>query len=273
MEKSKEVSQLQSQLLEMMIAFRDFVSERGLDMFLVGGSALGACRHNGFIPWDDDADLAMMRGDFEKMEKAMEQNGNRLGEYVYSPVEHHITPDAPVGYLYKLKKCGEGYEILLKIDIHPIDGVPSGKFMKKVQMVSALVYYLSTYRLPVKNKGKTIRNISKMILKMTPEFMFRFYIRMAKRIFTAWSDETSREICSLFGIAGYNREVMPREWLMPLKKVEFEGETFLAPLKTEEYLTRLYGDYRTLPPVEKRKPHHAHQRVVIRMPDGNRKEK
>ena len=247
----------------MMVAFRDFTGERGLSVFLVGGSALGAYRHRGFIPWDDDADLAMMRGDFEKMEEAMARNNNRLGEYVYSPVEHHITPDAPIGYLYKLNKCEGGYEIAIKIDIHPIDGVPKGSFLKKVQMISALVYYLSVYRLPVKNKGKTINRISRMILKLTPDFMFRFYIRMSKKIFAAWDDTVSREICSLFGIAGYATEVMPREWLMPLKEVDFEGESFLAPQMSDEYLSRLYGDYMQLPPEEKRKPHHAHQRVVI----------
>lgn len=264
---SEELSQLQSELLDMMVEFRDFVRGQGLSMFLVGGSALGAFRHQGFIPWDDDADLAMMRGDFEKMEAAMARNGNRLGSYVYSPVEHHITPDAPVGYLYKLKKCPQGYEILLKIDIHPIDGVPKGTVMKKIQMISALVYYLSTYRLPVKNKGKTIRNISRLILKLTPKFMFRFYIYISKKIFTSWSDETSKEICSLFGIAGYNTEVMPRDYLMPLKEADFEGERFLVPQKSDEYLSRLYGDYMQLPPVEKRKPHHGHQHVVIRWED------
>lgn len=264
---SESVSQMQKQILEMMVAFRDFTRERDLPMFLVGGSALGAFRHQGFIPWDDDADLAMMRGDFEKMEQAMAERGNRLGEYVYSPVEHHITPDAPIGYLYKLKKCEEGYEIEIKIDIHPIDGVPGNPVLKKVQMLSALVHYLSVYRLPVKNKGKAINRISRMILKLTPDFMFRFYIRTSKKIFAAWDDASSKEVCSLFGIAGYATEVMPRKWLMPLQEVDFAGEKFLAPRDFDAYLTRLYGDYMTLPPEEKRKPHHAHQRVVVQLPE------
>ena len=80
-------------------------------------------------------------------------------------------------------------------------------------MISSLIYYLSEYRNPVKNKGQKIRNISKVILAVTPDFMFDFYMRVTKKIFTSWSDKDSKHICSLFGVAGYKTEVMPRSYL------------------------------------------------------------
>ena len=260
----KELEGLQSCLLQMLVAFREFTEQYGLTFFLVGGSALGAHRHQGFIPWDDDVDIAMMRGDFEKMERIMEQIGNRIGEFAYSPVENHIIPEAPIGYLYDTVHTQKGYENTAKIDIHPIDGVPKQAFLRKVQMVSSLVYYLSEYRLPVKNKGKKIRAVSKFILKITPDFLFRFYMRVTKKIMTSWSDESSEEICSLFGVAGYRREVMPRSYLMPLKKVLFEGEEFFAPGDMDPYLKRLYGDYKTLPPEEERYPRHDSYRMYLK---------
>ena len=167
------LEELQQRLVEMLLAFQEFTQENGVTFFLVGGSALGAVRHQGFIPWDDDVDVAMMREDFEKMEHLMKMQGNRLGQFVYSPVEKHIIPDAPIGYLYDLLHADAGYENTAKIDIHPIDGVPKSRLLRKVQKWTSLIYYLSEYRLPVKNKGTVVRNISKVILKITPDCMFR----------------------------------------------------------------------------------------------------
>lgn len=252
----KELEGLQHRLVEMLVAFREFTTEQGVEFFLVGGSALGAYRHEGFIPWDDDVDIAMMRSDFEKMEACMAARGNRLGEFVYSPVEEHLIPEAPIGYLYDTTHLQRGYENTAKIDIHPIDGVPENGFLRKVQMISSLIYYLSEYRNPVKNKGQRIRSISKVILKITPDFMFDFYMRVTKKIMTSWSDKNSKNICSLFGVAGYRQEVMPRSYLMPLKESPFAGEIFLVPGDTDNYLKRLYGDYEKLPPEAERYPRH-----------------
>ncbi len=248
---------LQRRLLEMLIEFQDFTQEHGLEFFLVGGSALGACRHEGFIPWDDDVDIAMMRSDFEIMEQLMQERGNRISEMLYSPVEQHLMPDAPIGYLYDATHLEKGFANTAKIDIHPIDGVPESGFSRKLQKIVSLLYYLSEYRLPVKNKGKAIRLVSKVILRLTPGFLFDFYMRTGKKFLTRWDDRTSRNICSLFGVAGYEREIMPRSYLMPLQEMRFEQHLFLVPGDIDPYLNRLYGNYREMPPAAERFPRHA----------------
>lgn len=248
---------LQLRLLKMLVEFQNFTQENQLEFFLVGGSALGAYRHEGFIPWDDDVDIAMMRSDFEKMEQLMQQRDNRLPDLLYSPVESHLMPDAPIGYLYDATHLDKGYSNTAKIDIHPIDGVPESRFLRKMQKTFSLLYYLSEYRLPVKNKGKTIRTISKVILKLTPGFLFHFYMKIGKRFITQWDDRKSKNICSLFGVAGYEQEIMPRDYLMPLQKMKFEQHEFLVPGDMDPYLKRLYGNYMELPPQKERFPRHA----------------
>lgn len=247
-----ELKELHEKLLDMLIAFQDFTKKHDLEFFLVGGSALGAFRHKGMIPWDDDIDIAMMRSDFEKMERAMEENDNILGKYLYSSVEKHMFPEAPIGFLYELEE--QSRRINAKIDIHPIDGVPESSLARKVQKIASLVYYLSVYRLPVKNKGKMIRGISKIILRLTPKALFQFYQKICKRFITKWSVEQSENICSLFGVQGYEQEVMPKNYVLPLKMAVFETTEFPMPGNPDAYLKRLYGNYMELPPEEQRHP-------------------
>ncbi|MGN0483274.1 MAG: phosphorylcholine transferase LicD [Lachnospiraceae bacterium] len=250
------IKNLQHTLLEMLIELQNFCDENQICFFLVGGSALGAQRHHGFIPWDDDVDVAMMRPDFEKLQELMEEQQNRIGKFLYSPVEHHLLPDAPIAYLYDSEHCDKGFEMAAKVDIHPIDGVPENRFLRKIQKFFAKVYYLSIYRLPAKNKGKFAHDMTAAILKITPNWLFRIYQKVSKRVITSWPESSSREICSLFGVAGYETEVMPRAYLMPLQRAEFEQHEFWIPGDIDPYLKRLYGDYMTLPPKEERIPRH-----------------
>ena len=93
-------------------------------------------------------------------------------------------------------------------------------------------------------------------MKITPEWALDAYMSITKQIFTYWDVFKCRDICSLFGVAGYETEVMPRSYLLPLDKGTFEGETFWVPGDIHRYLERLYGDYEKLPPQEERVPRH-----------------
>lgn len=251
----KQLKKYQMHLEEMFSTFQTFCEENDIKVFLVGGSALGAFRHQGFIPWDDDIDVAMFREDFEKMEYCMELKGNRLKNLYYSPVEKQLFPEAPIGHLYDLDVV-ENVEDAPKVDIHPIDGVPINFLLKKIQQMASLIYYLGIYHLPVKNKGKFARIISKILLKLIPNNVWRILLKMCKCYFTAWSPEHSTNICSLFGVAGYWKEIMPLEWLLPLRKCDFDGYKFWVPNNRDNYLKRLYGNWKEFPDESRRKPQH-----------------
>ena len=247
---------MQNRLMEMLEELDEFCKKNHIEFFLVGGSALGAYRHSGFIPWDDDIDIAMFREEFERFEEELAKHGNKIGTCVYSPVENHLIPEAPIGYLYDVKKAKTNLEKVAKIDIHPIDGVPKNKMLRKVQKIISLAYYLSEYRQPVKNKGKVIRGISKLIIKVTPDSLFDFYMKLGKKFITRWDAKRSCEVCSLFGLAGYEKETMPLAYLYPLKEMDFQGKKYRIPKEIELYLERLYGNYMELPKEEERKPKH-----------------
>ncbi len=246
----------QSYLLNMLLAFDAFCKEHGVEYFLAGGSALGAVRHGGFIPWDDDIDLAMLRPDFEKMERLLAECGNKIGEYEYSPVIGQIVPDAPIGHLLYLPEGDYDKADAPKLDIHPIDGLPQAGWKRKVQHFFSIVHYMAVYRHPTKNKGKAAHLISKMLVAVTSDSMFDRYARMSRKVIAAYDAERANQVCSLFGLAGYANEVMDRELIVPYQRIEFEGHLLPVPCKEKGYLEKLYGDYEKLPPEEEREPKH-----------------
>lgn len=272
-EKQKEyLKEYQQRLLSMLLSFDAFCREHDLEYFLAGGSAIGAVRHAGFIPWDDDIDLAMLRPDFERMETIIKENGNQIGQYVYSPVQDQIVPDAPIGHLFDLpgvtfagsgkkrKVTGRyGYNLAdaPMLDIHPIDGVWKNGLLKKVQRFFAVVHYMSVYRLPTKNKGKAAHVISGILVKLTPDFLFDFYASVSRKIISMRRADKAEYVCSLFGLAGYEREVMKKELLLPYQRVPFAGHSLPIPAKERDYLNRLYGDFERLPAKEARVPKHT----------------
>ena len=250
------LKEYQSYLLEMLLAFDAFCKEHDVQYFLAGGSTLGAVRHGGFIPWDDDIDLAMLRTDFERLEKILAEQGNKIGKYDYSPVIGQIVPDAPIGHLLYLPEGDYDRADAPKLDIHPIDGLPDSGWKRKVQHFFSIVHYMAVYRHPTKNKGKAAHLISKLLVKTTSDKMFDRYAKWSRRVIMAHNSDRAKQVCSLFGLAGYAREVMDRELLVPYRKTEFEGHMLPVPNKTEKYLEQLYGEYKKLPCEEDRKPKH-----------------
>ena len=257
-----KLKKYQDYLQEMLVDFRNYCNANNLTWMLAGGSALGAIRHQGFIPWDDDVDLAMPRPDFEQLEHLMAKAGNKLGKYIYSPVEKQIVPEAPIGHLYYTEASAGRAQYAPKLDIHPLDGVPEDNKLRKKQKIQSLIYFLGIYHLPTKNKGKLMHTVTGITLKAVPEKSWKKIKRRAKRFFTSFSCYNSANICSIFGSAGYDKEIVPRSWLLPPVMTDFNGEKMPVPAQCEKYLERLYGDWSALPPEEDRHPVHDYYRYV-----------
>ena len=222
----------------------------GIQFYLIGGSSIGALRNQGFIPWDDDIDIAIMRRDFDRAEGALCQLGN---PFLYDPVEKHIVPDAPLGHIYL--NDGRPLEEAPRIDVFAIDNVPDSPLCEKLQNLCSMIYHVCVLRRPAENRGKLKKIFTYAICKFCPNFLLDLLQKISYKVITRWKDKPTEYVSNIFGVSG-KKEKVPASFYGVARYVPFEDVLMPIPEKAEEYNTHIYGDYMKFPPEEQRVPSH-----------------
>ena len=265
---NSDIRKVQLKELEILKAFTDVCDRYDLKYYMVGGTLIGAKRHKGFIPWDDDMDLAMPREDYdiflEKYYKELPEN-IKVSHFYYDDKAYFypmklVNTDVKV-MEKRLEKSGE--TSFLSIDIFPIDAFPDGKLAR-------IIYQLQLYMHRAKIGFCNINRLRTYVKRSVPE---RIIIRMARllkldrrydlvtelesfdRFLKKYTLKGGRLIGDITGRYG-TREFVPVSYFGEPKKLEFEGLMVSAPAKPGLYLEHLYGDYMKLPPEECRVSDH-----------------
>lgn len=234
---------------DILTAFAEFCDKHHLKYYLGYGTLLGAVRHHGFIPWDDDIDVMMLREDYEKFHRLMCQNGG-LGHLKWHSIENGKY-HAPFGKLVDSRTCagiyggetGDG----LWVDVFAIDNYTKANYEKNFFWRRVLIAR-DTKKFTFNKKG-----IIKLMLKIA--FCWKSVKSIAENIrnravATPYSGTVSNMVWPT-----YKREVVDIETFQDTTNVEFEGHLFKAVKDPDKYLTLLYGNYMQLPPIEKRTAH------------------
>jgi len=248
-----EIKQIQLSILKKVAAFCE---KKEITYFLCGGTLLGAIRHQGYIPWDDDIDIMLPRPDYDRF--LSEFKDENLILHHHKNTKNYRLPFIKLGdkrtsleEKYEFKKVKRG----INIDIFPIDGFP-----KEQKEVLAHLKDLRINRRLILQKifvfSESLEWHKRIVLSI-----FRFLIP-GKRMITSLHQKAQKHAFSSSpqaGIAiwGYGiKEVCPRETFTKSIEVQFEGHSFKAPKDYDVYLSNVYGDYMKLPPKEKRISHH-----------------
>lgn len=245
-----EIREMQLEIVKMMENVDSLFSEKGIHYTLLGGSVLGAVRHKGFIPWDDDMDIGVFRDDFGNVEKLLSQ----MSEYVYEKAEKHIIPDAPIGHLHFVN---DKYPIENSptIDVFALDKVPSDeKNRKKLRRVANL-HHLCVLRKAPKNRGKAKRIIVSILLHLIPNCVWNILQKSSLRKIMQLNKQNFSCIGNIFG-AWTEREYFDFSVYKETERIQFESLQLPCPKNVDLYLSQLYGNYMELPPKEKQVPKH-----------------
>lgn len=251
---------------------KDFIAlceKYELDYFMLGGSGIGAVRHHGFIPWDDDIDVAMPRRHYEVLMQAVERE---MGEkyQILTPLKDeryacNVTHMQKKGTRFvpeasRNLKC----ELCIDIDIFPLDHMPDNprarrRQLKRTWFLSKLLYLCGTpdpiiplegWRKPVAAFLCKVVHYGLKALRVSPK---RVYERLQKEE-TRYNHERCHYLCP-FEVTMAGHAYISKQEMYPLRKVPFEDLMVCVPNQYDLYLKRLFGDYMELPPKEKRINH------------------
>ena len=259
-----DIREIQQMELGIMEYIHEVCQKIGVKYFLAYGSLIGAVRHKGFIPWDDDMDICMLREDYEKLQDYLIANPDE--RYEVMSYKNNLN------YVYPFIKVQDNQTYLLEedvridsnmgiyVDIFPVDGYEDDSVFKDKMTRLIKKRQLSCYTFKGITNTKSLLN---SLIRYISVIIFYFtntnkYIRGIDKLAQSRKVD-DYELVDYLIYKDMNKPVWKREWLKQTITGVFEGKEFMIPKNYHEILTSDYGDYTQLPPVELRFSHHDFQ--------------
>lgn len=264
MNKIETIEELKSIQLDNLLAFHRFCESNDIKYSLAAGSLIGAVRHKGFIPWDDDIDVYLLREDYNKLVRLFPNLYDE--KYVFVSMERSNKWNRAYGILYDnrtIKKedtLDQFPDMGVAIDVFPIDDVPDdftewSRYNKK-RMFLRDVFVMK--RLTLSRNRSFYKNLVILLSRFALlPFSCRFLSEKMDRYSQLHNGKGYSHVYeNCLGV--YNSK---NAWLKKdfdnVEDAEFEGRLVKVMSGYDDYLTTVYGNYMQLPPIEKRVTHHA----------------
>ena len=270
----EESAQLKQTLLDIYKDVLYACQKHGLTVLLGGGSCLGAVRHNGFIPWDDDLDVMMLRADYNRLPQVLQEE---FGDK-YSIIGPNISEHARTPFI-KLGKRGTVFNTIydlpedkheIAIDVFPIENIPDNRLLRlwhgfwlNLLQYNALCIGLyegrqcyATQVLRGSKEGRKKINL-RLFIGHIGSWLFNYtkLYAFCDRYAAKYANKLTKDVTIPTGRGHYFGEIQPREKFVPAVMHDFAGVQAPIPHDYDVYLHKLYGDYMQLPPLDKREKH------------------
>lgn len=256
-----------AKLIETFRSFDNFCKSHGIKYYTAGGTLIGAVRHKGLIPWDDDVDVWMLRSDYEKflsfrgkVDGHYDIMDSRDKNYWLLSLAKYVDTNTTL-WEFEHYPCITG----VYIDVFPLDECDADKAMalrKEYDDVSfKLTYAMARHSLNQFLTLLTHSSFRTILVYLKDSFYYRprykkylhDYLVVVNKI-----KESKGNMFVAFDGLYQEREIYKKEWLDGIVQLPFEDMVIDAPVGFHEILTQVYGDYMQLPPVDKRISHHSH---------------
>ena len=254
----EELKRLHEILLELLVEFDRICRKYDITYSIDGGTLLGAVRHKGFIPWDDDADVILNRPEYDKLLRYINEELDP-NEFYFQ--DFNNTPGDLWGYA-KLRRAKTHcvrlnqefwpYEQGVYLDVFVCDNVPNNYLLRSICNFRSFLYRKAFYaRVGVREKQGIEKIIYKLFCMIPEEKLkksYNNYIKKRNKHYSEW-------VKCLTYPAINNKYGYKREWYEDTEDIVFENKILRGCRKHKEYLEFLYGDYMKMPPISDRKVH------------------
>ena len=276
---SNQTEEIQRVELELFKEFKRICDAYQLKYFSIGGTCIGAVRHKGFIPWDDDIDVAMPYQDYKKFQEvAQKELPDKYSLYIPKYHKHWF------GNFIKLQNdCTtfiepfqDGYLDAytgINIDIMPIYGMPKGRLLQYFASLvcDSLLFFNERHRLPFCEQKSRLQEIGWVIDAPIRMFCpFNFYIEVIEKLFGKYSFDNSNKVIfgwrkrpSRFHKNNTYQNIFYYDDFKEMLKCSFEDTSIAIPCGYDRYLTMDFGEYME-PPIDKRIPGHKTKMVDLK---------
>ncbi len=260
----EEVKQIQLGILK---SVDEWCNQNDVSYFLGYGTLLGAVRHKGYIPWDDDVDIVMMRPDYERLLKEFNNNRKDNLQVLHASMDKNF-PYEFAKVQNRMTKLVENtdvvYDIGINIDVFVLDPIDRDKkTIKRILHKHKIPTKVLAYKNMLGNgarKRKGIKKVGVAVLKAIcdriPIYWCTSKLGVVDKANNSGDNTWVANVCERWFKPS---EIMPKEWYAQTIQLEFEGNRFKAPVKYDQVLTAWYGDYMQLPPEEEQVTHHDYE--------------
>lgn len=258
--KKANTRDLQQVQLEIMSYVDDYCRKNGIRYSLYGGTLIGAIRHKGFIPWDDDIDIMMERSDYDKFVKSFNNQDSSYKLAAFEIDSNYPYPFAKISdNRTKLnERIYRNYPLGINIDVFPVEYLPyNQKKLRLIYLKQSILHMMLNVKLLTDLKSRKIGKIIILILSfvLLMPFTRKFIIRQMMKNANHNKDNDIHYMGDVLG--GYGiKEVLEKTDFDNYIDLDFEGHRFMAIQGYDHYLKNVFGDYMKLPPINQRITHH-----------------